>query len=371
MARCSFCTREFESPQGAKAHLRWCPAYLDLKKNPVRQNRRGDSLSKRSPSQPSGSHGPQETSPPSDLFQTLVDQMTQSLAGPDEATRRKQKRDALLTSLCSNLIDRYHPPKGVVTQEMAVMAKVAMLDELGALPIDEFPQTELTLRGTAIRNRVFAPYFQRQHEQDERQQEALRRDALRLQEDTATQARRATRKAALLELGVARALQSATAHDFPLQGVTVLEWEVRARLEVLVVGDETAAQVEETIAAAIERPLLEWAARVEQARNASRERVMTHYLATLAPAFEAAWPWMKEAAVKTLCERFGVPPTPPQTEPTTSDASSASGTPDEPSSGPIHRRWRQPKSPDASSTESVTQEEPEASEPPVNQAAMS
>jgi hypothetical protein len=366
MARCSFCTREFESPQGAKAHLRWCPDYLDLKKNPVRQNRRGDSLSKLSPSQPSGSHGPQETSPAPNPFQPLVDQMTQSFAGPDEATRRKQKRDALLTSLCSSLIDWYRPLKGVVTQEMAVMAKVAILDELGALPIDEFPQTELTLRGTAIRNRVFAPYFQRQHEQDERQQEARRRDALRLQEDTATQARRATRKAALLELGVARALQSATAHDFPLQAVTVLEWEVRARLEVLVVGDETDAQVEETIAAAIERPLLEWAARVEQARNASRERVMTHCLATLAPAFEAAWPWMKEVAFKTLCERFGVPPTPPQTEPTTSDASSASGAPDEPSSDPI-----QPKSPDARSTESVTQEEPEASEPPVNRAAMS
>jgi hypothetical protein len=36
-----------------------------------------------------------------------------------------------------------------------------------------------------------------------------------------------------------------------------LEWEVRARLEALLVGDETETQVDETIEASIDWPLLE------------------------------------------------------------------------------------------------------------------
>ena len=152
---------------------------------------------------------------PSDLMAHLVAQMTAQLAGPDEATRLKQKREALLTGLCTTLVDWYRPLEGVVTPEMAVAAKVALLDELGTVAIDEMPPAELTLRGTAIRNRIFAPYMRRHQEQVARQNERQQQDALRRQQESGLRARHATRKTALIELGITRALQSASSRGFP------------------------------------------------------------------------------------------------------------------------------------------------------------
>ena len=152
---------------------------------------------------------------PADLMAHLVAQMTVQLAGPDEGTRRNGKREAVLTGLCNSLVDWYRPLEGVITSEMVVAAKVALLDELGTMAIDEMSQAELTLRGTAIRNRIFSPYMLRQQELVARQNERQQQDTLRRQQESGLRARHATRKIALIELGITRALQSASSRRFP------------------------------------------------------------------------------------------------------------------------------------------------------------
>lgn len=368
MSCCNFCKREFESPQGAKAHLRWCQAYLDLKKDPMRQNRRNGSASNFSKALPS--YSPASTAASNPLA-GLLEQFTQQFAGPDEATRRKQKREGLLAGLCSSVVDWCRPLDGIITPDMAATAKVAILDELGALKIEDMPQTELTLRGTAIRDRVFAPYLQRQHEQREHQREHLQQNTLRSQRETATQLRRTKRKGALIELGITRALTAASSRGLTGLALVLLEWEVRMRLDAWLVGDETEQQVDETISASIERPLLDWETRSEHLRNAKREHILNQCLTLAAPVAEAAWPWMRDMVIKKVYEHFGVPPMPPPTDTTTSEPSSAPPTEKMPPARPIRRRRRQAVPPNTTPTEMVIQDDAEASVPPANQSVAS
>jgi hypothetical protein len=342
MCQCHYCKRWYRGSQGVKAHLRKCPDYRKSK---------DDSASSTSPSTPSpapagatdqGSSVSPPLTTPSDLMAHLVSQMTAQLAGPDEATRLKQKRESLLAGLCTAVVDWYYPLEGVVSPEMAVAAKVALRDELGTVAIEEMPPSELTLRGTAIRNRIFAPYLRRQQELVARQRERQQQDALRRQQESGIRARHATRKTALIELGIIRALKAASARGIPRRVLVVLEWEVRARLEALLVGDETESQVDETIEAAIDRPLLEWEARVEQVQSAQRERVLDHCLTAALPVVEAAMPWVKNVVVNYLCETLGMPPAPPSSAREAS-ASSTNEAPPERPEGPTPRRIRRPR----------------------------
>jgi hypothetical protein len=283
--------------------------------------------------------------------------MTAQLAGPDEASRLKQKRESLLAGLCTSVVDWYYPLEGTVTAEMAVSAKVAIRDELGTVAIDEMPSAELTLRGTAIRNRIFAPYVRRQQELVGRQHERQQRDAQRRQQESGIRTRHATRKTALIELGIIRALKAASSRGIPRRVLVVLEWEVRARLEALLVGDETESQVDETIAAAIDRPLLEWVARVEQVQSAQRERVLDHCLTAALPVVEAAMPWVKNVVVSYLCETFGMQP-PPASPPNEASASSmneaAPDRPDTPTPRPVRRQRVHPVSPSMDHKEAIS-----------------
>ena len=184
MSRCNFCDGEFKNSQAVKGHLRRCPNYQKIKHGHAARIQ-----SFTAPRPMATAEGPPA---PTMLTtaSTLLDQITRQCAGPDEATQLKQKREALLAGLCANLVDWYYPVESVVTPDMAAAAKVAILDELGVLPIETLSQTELTLRGTAIRNRVFGPYLRRQQEQAERQQERQQQDALRRQGESDTRSRR-------------------------------------------------------------------------------------------------------------------------------------------------------------------------------------
>src|SRR5262249_32561200 len=158
----------------------------------------------------------------------------------------------------------------------------------------------LTLRGTVIRNRIFAPYLQQQKDEKERQLTRHKEEHRRSQQDTARQARRTTRKSVLIELGVSRALKAGSSRGLPARVLPLLEWEVRGRLETLLIGHETPIEVNETIEAAIEGPLREWTTRMEQLETAKRERVLDECLALAGPIAEATWPWVKDIVIKHL-----------------------------------------------------------------------
>jgi hypothetical protein len=310
MSRCNFCQREFENSQGAKAHLRTCAEYKKKKNNKVTLGTAREATA---------SFTPTQTTAPANPFADLTNQIIRQCAGPDEATRLKQHRDDLLVMLCSNLVDRYRPQEGVLTPDMAVAAKVAILDDLDVLAIQDMPEAELTLRATAIRDRVLAPYFRAQKEERTHQKQLRQQETRHIQEETATEERRARRKARSVELGVGRALYAAKARNLNTQALILLEWEIGERLNLLLVGDETEHEVEEVIEAAIDGALLEWEKRLEQARVAKRARMMDDCLTAALPLVQAALPWMKAVVVKKVCDTFGMQ-TPP---PTPADASAA------------------------------------------------
>jgi hypothetical protein len=277
-----------------------------------------------------------------------VTQLSAQFAGPDEATRRRQKRESLLTLLLANLVDWYRPPEGVITAAMAAAAKVAILDELRTQPIEDLSHAELTLRGEVIRDRVFAPFLREQQAELRKQQEVKQLEKLRAQQHTDTQARRTTRKTALIELGISRALQSASSRGFPHRLLVVLEWEIRARLEAWLVGDETESQVNEILEAATDRPLLEWEMRVEQCQSAERQRVLEKCLTVALPVVEVAVPWVQEVVVNYISTTLGMPPSPPSSAREASASSTneaAPESPEGPTPRPVRRRRVYPSSP--------------------------
>jgi hypothetical protein len=359
MSQCHHCKRWFQGPQSVKAHLRHCPDYLRSKEDAAR------ATSPNTPSQGPAlatAHDPPVLNPLSEAMAQFAAQISAQCAGPDEATRLRQTRESLLTVLLVNLVDWYRPPEGVVTPEMAAAAKVAMLDELRTYPIEEFSHAELTLRGEVIRNRVFASFLREQQAELKQQHKVQQLEKLCAQQQNDVQARRATRKTALIELGVSRALQSASSRGFPPRVHVMLEWEIRARLEVLVVGDETESQVDETIEAAISRPLLEWAKHVEQCESAERQRVLDKCLTVALPVMEAAVPWIQDVVVDYICTTLGMPPS-PSSSVSEADAPSTNGGASESPESPTPRQEPQrpvhPSSPpmdcgEAAASESVS-----------------
>jgi hypothetical protein len=354
MSRCAFCDQEFRNPQAVKAHLRYCRSYLKSK---------DDSARATSPITPSpapalataqGATAPTPLLTPADLMTHLVAQMTAQFAGPDEATRLKQKRESLLAGLCTTLVDWYRPLEGAITPEMAVAAKVALLDELGALPVEELSPTERSLRAEAIRNRVWAPYFrtqkaEREHQkaqleaQLENQKEGRHQEALRIQHEAVTAAHRVKRKAIFMELGIAQALKAFRSRGFADRGLGLFEWEVRGRLEILLVGDETERQAKEAIEAAIQIPLLEGDKRLEQARLAKRHRIVNQCVTLAVPIVQAALPWVTATVIKKFRETFGMPPSPQSTAPpkqadATSEKPSPPSNPDVTTPHPVRTR---------------------------------
>jgi len=359
MCKCHYCGREFEGSQNVKAHLRRCPNYLKFKDSAAKAT---------SPNTPlqgpalATAHDPPVLTLLSEAMAQFATQIAAQCAGPDEATRLRQKRESLLTLLLIKLVDWYRSPEGVVTPEMAAAAKVAMLDELRPQPIENLSDAELTLRGAVIRNRVFAPFLKEQQAELKKQHHVKQLEKLRTQQYIETQARRTTRKTALIELGVSRALQSASSRGFPPRVYVMLEWEIRARLEVLVVGDETESQVDETIEAAISRPLLEWTKHVEQCESAERQRVLDKCLTVALPVMEAAVPWIQDVVVDYICTTLGMPPS-PSSSASEADAPSTNGgaseSPESPTPRPEPQRPVHPSSPpmdcgEAAASESVS-----------------
>ena len=365
MSSCQFCQRQFSNEQAVKGHLRWCPTYL---KSTTRTSS-GSRAVNRSCNNATALDPPRKNAPDvmrsSNPF-TGLDQCTQQVAGPETA-RAKQTREALLAELCSHLVDWHHPPEGIITPEMAAAAKVAILEELGTLAIEDMPQFERTLRGTVIRNRLFAPDLRQQKAEKERQLAQHKKDLRRCQQDSARVAHRTTRKAVLVELGVNRALQAGSSRGIPSRVLPLFEWEVRARLEALLVVQETQEQVHETIEAAIEAPLREWTTRIEHLRSATRERLLGKCLALAAPVVSASWPWVKDALLKKWCAAFGIPPSP---EPDThtnengpsSETASAPANAEALPARPVRRRRVRPSGPIVNPDEMARSSEP--GEPP-------
>jgi hypothetical protein len=95
--------------------------------------------------------------------------------------------------------------------------------------------------------------------------------------------------------------------------------------------------VNETLDAAIERPLYEWAARTEQAAHATRERLLNKCLTFAFPLAEATWPWVTTVVAAKVGEMCGGPTSadsaaaePPPSSTSTQEAETAETAPPRP-----------------------------------------
>ena len=114
-------------------------------------------------------------------------------------------------------------------------------------PLEEFPWTEILERAIAIRDSIYAPYFQQEREEPERQQGQTRDrldQALREQR-LAEQAR--LRKTVWLEL--ARSRIAVGCEKRGVSGATKLSMEllVEQRMDILLEGHESEQKADETI----------------------------------------------------------------------------------------------------------------------------
>jgi hypothetical protein len=86
-------------------------------------------------------------------------------------------------------------------------------------------------------------------------------------------------------------------------------------------------------------------------------------LALAVPVAEATWPWVKDIAIKQLCEKFGIQPspgpgTPTNDEPVFSETSSASSDAEQPTRRPVRRRRVRPSGPTVNPEEMAGPSEP-------------
>jgi hypothetical protein len=348
---CHACQRQFPNSQAVKGHLKHCELHKKTKGQPSCRPQEERTPATLQPQPPNGC-APVSAEKPSPLHPLvdLMNDMVKRVQSDTESTRLKQNRETLFAMLGTTLVDRHCPLEGVITPEMAVAAKVAFLDELGPLPIEALSQTECLLRAESIRNTVWAPYFRMQQEQLEhqkaqldRQKECQRQEVLRMQEDAAIQASRMKRKATFMELGVAEALKVFRSRGFADRGLGLFEWEIRGRLDILLTGDETEGGADKAIEAAIQGPMLEREQKEEQARRATRHRIVNQCVTLVVPVVEAALPLVTATVIKKFYETFGRQPSPGPTAPTkdadaSPEKSSSPASPGVPTPDPVPTR---------------------------------
>ena len=121
---------------------------------------------------------------------------------------------------------------------------------------------------------------------------------------------------------VTRDLKSASSQGLTGNALVLLEWEVRDRLDLLIVGNETEHQVDETMEAAIERSLFELVFSKEQAEHAQLERLLNQCLTFALPLAVATLPWIKTVVTAIVLEMLSLHSSADST-PTESPASSS------------------------------------------------
>src|SRR4029078_11897078 len=102
MVKCHFCREEFRNCQAVRAHLKKCPEYQKSKDAAAKAT--SPSTHSQGPALATA-HGPPVLNALSEAMAQFATQISAQFAGPDEATRLRQKCESLLTLLLVNLVD--------------------------------------------------------------------------------------------------------------------------------------------------------------------------------------------------------------------------------------------------------------------------
>ncbi len=243
MATCRFCERNFKSSQGVRAHLKHCGRYRT-------QRGKGSGALGRQPRHPQPratdqwtdsrpvASGPQVAqAAPLALLTEQIQTMVK--ASTDKAPESPaQRRRTLLQEAKIKAIDLHVYSKGTVTTQMRGAAKAAIEHELSGISLEELPVPEVCELAAAIRDRIYEPFFRKEHEEAERRQAEQgerRGEQARQQTEEQRQAKRKIRL--MLEAGN---LASARCRAYGLspRDRLSIEVEVHARVREALTGAE-------------------------------------------------------------------------------------------------------------------------------------
>lgn len=264
MAICHFCTGEFGSEQGVKAHMKKCELYQTDKRKKA-ASLGGLPKAAASPTATPPVHAgpsvsaPDRTAPLADLVKAMHEFSTKQ----DAPQTPQQKRRQILQAAKAQVIDRYGTPLGQVTASLRGAAKLELERELATLPLENLPFEEVLEIAAAIRDRCYAPAFNRQAQEAEHQNvehEARRRKEM---EEIAASRRADRRKTTLID----QAIDQARAR---CEAKLIVKWnrlsvlvDIESQLKEFLTGSESVPEAHAIIQTVLDARFAEAAAKQE------------------------------------------------------------------------------------------------------------
>ena len=272
MATCNFCHRKFQSSQAVRAHLRRCDRYQSSRKTGfgalgTMARQAMPKAAATSAATPPFQSAPQFAQP--DLtapWRELLKSMAEPATKPEPPPSPQQRRRKVLQAAKERTIDHYRTPLGTVTSAMRGAAKTAIERELAALPLEELPFDEVCELAIAIRDRCYAPTFNRQAQEAEHRNathEARQRKQL---EDIAAGHRTNRRKTTLIEQAIGQARAQCEAKRIIGPHRLSLLVDIELRLTELLTGSESVPDAHAIIQTVVDARFIEAEAKQEAAR---------------------------------------------------------------------------------------------------------
>ena len=270
MAICHFCTGEFGSEQGVRAHMKKCELYHDDKRKKASALGRVPKAAVTSaPVQPIPPvEAPDLTGPLRDLVKSMCEGMTKQ----DPPQTAQQQRRTILQAVKARVIDQYGTPVGQITASLHGAAKMAIERELASLPLEELPFREVCEMASAIRDRLYAMTFRRQTREADRLRVETETRQKKEVETLGAMLRADRRKKTLIQ-------QANHQADSYCQEKAIIGWDhlsvltdIESRLEVFLTGDEPILEAQAIVRSVLEARYAEADATLAAAQAKATER---------------------------------------------------------------------------------------------------
>lgn len=247
MPTCYACHRPFKNNQSLFGHLKHCKKYVEAKA----AGKAPSSFSRQARPQSSSSSSPDfigsaQTKQPFNVFEAMMEELKRpSEDNPSMSPESRRRR--LLQQAKQQIVGGFYTDRGTVTQGMRGEVLQALEVELTQEPLELFSWTEILERGMAIRERVFAPYFQREQEEREKEEAKKRENLEKAIHDQQRSDQLKIRKALWLEMAGAHIAAGCQRRGLSAGAKMNLELVIEQRIEMGLTGEEPEEEAEAKI----------------------------------------------------------------------------------------------------------------------------
>ena len=270
MAICHFCTGEFGSEQGVRAHMKKCELYHeDKRKKAAALGRLPKAGVTSAPVQPIP---PVETPDLTAPLQDLVKSMCEAMTKQDAPQTSQQQRRTILQAVKARVVDHYGTPLGQITASLRGAAKLQIERELASLPLEELPFEEVCELAAAIRDRCYIPSFTRQAREAARQDAECQTRRRKELDEMAASRRAERRKTSLIEQAMGQARARCEAQQIIGRGRLRVLVEIESRLQEFLTGNESVPDVHAIIQSVLAARFIEAELQQTAAQTKATER---------------------------------------------------------------------------------------------------